>query len=146
MWFDCRLRDGEEASIKYQPIVYLTQEQRKVPPPMIDSGLGGVPREQTMLKGHLPRVMYHQVYKYTQTNTGSYPRMITAGADPPNPISQPQTLSPNRKLYLPTANPIPQPLSYPLTANPIPQQHLRALITIREREGTLASLTPHPIR
>jgi len=24
--------------------------------------LGGVPREQTMLKGHLPRVMYHQVY------------------------------------------------------------------------------------
>ena len=30
MWFDCRLRDGEEASIKYQPIVHLTQEQRKV--------------------------------------------------------------------------------------------------------------------
>jgi len=36
---------------------------------MIDSGLvgstdslGGVPREQKMLKGHLPRVMYHQVY------------------------------------------------------------------------------------
>ena len=24
--------------------------------------LGGVPREQRMLKGHLPRVMYHQVY------------------------------------------------------------------------------------
>ena len=24
--------------------------------------LGGVPREQKMLKGHLPRVMYHQVY------------------------------------------------------------------------------------
>ena len=28
-----------------------------------DSGLvGGVPREQKMLKGHLPRVIYHQVY------------------------------------------------------------------------------------
>ena len=24
--------------------------------------LGGVPREQKMLKGHLPRVIYHQVY------------------------------------------------------------------------------------
>jgi len=27
---------------------------------VIDSG--GVPREQNMLKGHLPRVIYHQVY------------------------------------------------------------------------------------
>ena len=26
------------------------------------NGLGGVPREQKMLKGHLPRVIYHQVY------------------------------------------------------------------------------------
>ena len=26
----------------------------------------GVPREQKMLKGHLPRVLYHQVYLYTQ--------------------------------------------------------------------------------
>ena len=26
--------------------------------------LGRVPREQKMLKGHLPRVIYHQVYKY----------------------------------------------------------------------------------
>ena len=24
--------------------------------------VGGVPREQEMLKGHLPRVVYHQVY------------------------------------------------------------------------------------
>ena len=24
--------------------------------------IGGVPREQKMLKGHLPRVIYHQVY------------------------------------------------------------------------------------
>jgi len=29
---------------------------------MIDS-LGGVPREQKMLKGHLPRVIYHQLYE-----------------------------------------------------------------------------------
>ena len=29
---------------------------------MIDSGLGEVPREQKMLKGHLPSVIYHQVY------------------------------------------------------------------------------------
>ena len=29
--------------------------------------LGGVPREQKMLKGHLPRVIYHRVYQYTKT-------------------------------------------------------------------------------
>ena len=30
---------------------------------MIDSGLvGGVPREQKMLKGHLPRAIYQQAY------------------------------------------------------------------------------------
>ena len=28
--------------------------------------LGGVPREQKMLQGHLPRVMYHQVYQCTK--------------------------------------------------------------------------------
>jgi len=26
------------------------------------TSLGGVPREQKMLKGHLPTVIYHQVY------------------------------------------------------------------------------------
>ena len=30
-------------------------------PPLLN-GLGGVPREQKMLKGNLTRVMYHQVY------------------------------------------------------------------------------------
>jgi len=30
--------------------------------PASKAGLGGVPREQKMLKGHLPRVIYHQVY------------------------------------------------------------------------------------
>ena len=29
---------------------------------MIDPGLVGVPREQKMIKGHLPRVIYHRVY------------------------------------------------------------------------------------
>ena len=27
---------------------------------------GGVPREQWMLEGHLPRVIYHQLYWYTK--------------------------------------------------------------------------------
>ena len=30
--------------------------------------LDGVPREQKMLKGHLPRVIYHQVYQHTKIN------------------------------------------------------------------------------
>ena len=30
--------------------------------PVIETSLEGVPREQKMLKGHLPRVIYHQVY------------------------------------------------------------------------------------
>jgi hypothetical protein len=29
--------------------------------------LRGIPQEQKMLKGHLPRVKYHQVYKYTKS-------------------------------------------------------------------------------
>ena len=33
--------------------------------------LGGVPREQKMPQGHLPRVIYHQVYLYTKTSTQS---------------------------------------------------------------------------
>ena len=36
---------------------------------MVGSSLGGVPREQKMLKGHLPRVMYYQVYLHTKINT-----------------------------------------------------------------------------
>jgi len=31
------------------------------------TSLGRVPREQKMLKGHLPRVICHQVYEYTKT-------------------------------------------------------------------------------
>ena len=33
------------------------------------TSLGGVPREQKMLKGHLPRVIYHQVYWYRKINS-----------------------------------------------------------------------------
>ena len=35
-------------------------------PYMIDSE---VPREQNMLMGHPPRVIYHQVYQFTKTTT-----------------------------------------------------------------------------
>ena len=35
---------------------------------LIDSGLGGV----KMLKGHLPRVIYHQVYLYTKISWGPH--------------------------------------------------------------------------
>ena len=35
---------------------------------MTSDRLGEVPREQEMLKGHLPRVVYHQVYQYTKDN------------------------------------------------------------------------------
>ena len=31
--------------------------------------MGGVPREQKMLKGHLPIVIYHQVYNITKYTT-----------------------------------------------------------------------------
>ena len=34
--------------------------------PIHHVSLEGVPQEQKMLKGHLPRVVYHQVYKYTK--------------------------------------------------------------------------------
>jgi len=40
-----------------------------VPRPVIDS-LGGVPREQKMLKGHLPRVMYHSILVYADKPEG----------------------------------------------------------------------------
>ena len=37
---------------------------------------GGVPREQKMLKGHLPRIMCHQVYKYTKTEPSPLKRYL----------------------------------------------------------------------
>ena len=45
---------------------YSTERSGVLSPTMIDSGLAqrifdGLPREQTVLKGHLPRVIYHQV-------------------------------------------------------------------------------------
>jgi len=44
------------------------------------ASLGGVPREQKMLKGHLPRVIYHQVYEYTNI------RVSEQTASPPNTV------------------------------------------------------------
>ena len=38
---------------------------------LIDSGLGGVPREQKMPKEHPPRVMYHRVYLVHEDNLAS---------------------------------------------------------------------------
>ena len=35
---------------------------------LVGSSLGGVLREQKMLKGHLSRVIHHQVYLYTNIN------------------------------------------------------------------------------
>ena len=52
---------------------------------------GRVPREQKMLKGHLPRVIYHQVYYYTKKNT--FTSSCGAGETPNNT----QTLSPGLK-------------------------------------------------
>ena len=47
----------------------ITSEGKHARPPSSESGgrcratsLGGVPRRQKMLNGHLPRVVYHQVY------------------------------------------------------------------------------------
>ena len=52
---------------------------------------GGVPREQKMLKGHLPRVIDHQVYEYTKISyqaKGLDPRLLP-------PSQHPQGLPPN---------------------------------------------------
>jgi len=43
------------------------------------TSLKGVPRWQKMLKGHLPRAMYHQVYKSTKIEIRLL--FIGAGAD-----------------------------------------------------------------
>ena len=56
------------ATIRHtQPTIYTAQKPflsyvRVIDPKLAGSSLGGVPREQKMLKGHLPRVVYHQVY------------------------------------------------------------------------------------
>jgi len=41
--------------------------------------MGGAPREQKVLKGHLPRVIYQQVYYYTKIN--EVPFWQAAGED-----------------------------------------------------------------
>ena len=43
--------------------------------------LGGVPREQKMLKGQIPRVIYHRVFEYTKIIAfGGFGRKGAAGA------------------------------------------------------------------
>ena len=34
--------------------------------------LGGVAREQKMIKGHAPRVIYHQVYQFTKGGKSTF--------------------------------------------------------------------------
>ena len=52
-----------------------------------DDRLEGVPREQKTLKGHLPRVIYHQVYSYTKCThvslTTIHLNFSTADISPP---------------------------------------------------------------
>ena len=49
--------------------------------PQGHSPVGGVPREQKMLKGHLPRVIYHQVLVYEDELTDMHhgPSIATSG-------------------------------------------------------------------
>jgi hypothetical protein len=44
------------------------------------TNLGGVPREQKMLEGHLPRVIYHQVNEYTKGKAANVARCERARA------------------------------------------------------------------
>ena len=46
---------GEHAGLEYNVDVLFHIDRRRA--------LGWVPREQNMLKGHLPRVIYHLVYE-----------------------------------------------------------------------------------
>ena len=48
---------------------------------VIDSGLVGVPREQKMLEGHLPSVIYHHVYSYTKKRGATKARREEGGND-----------------------------------------------------------------
>ena len=67
-----RLIDGCITQLKAQGPSRNCNE-RKEEVPVIDSGLGGVPREQKKLKGHLPRVIYHQIYWYTKIKLRATP-------------------------------------------------------------------------
>jgi len=62
------------------------------------NGLGGVPREQKMLKGHLPRVIYRQVYYYTKThpNGGGVADMVSVVWFPVSVFSNLHVLSLDR--------------------------------------------------
>ena len=54
----CRFRAAGES----HEAVELSGRDPFQSPGMMDSGLGGVPQQQKMLKGHIPRFIYHQVY------------------------------------------------------------------------------------
>jgi len=48
------------------PLVRLHLRRAPISSQVKSRFLGGVPREQKMLEGHLPRVIYHQVYQFTK--------------------------------------------------------------------------------
>ena len=59
---------------------YVTQSWGKV----MDSGwlaqrVGGLPREQKMLKGHLTKVIYHLVYQHTKSTSSQITLSINGG-------------------------------------------------------------------
>ena len=67
---DCsrEARGPNQSSPKVQPPMVQPLTVPSLDPQLYTSGtsLGGVPQEQNMLKGHLPRVIYHQVHYHTK--------------------------------------------------------------------------------
>ena len=58
--------------------------------------LGGVPREQKMLKGHLPRVIHHQVYKIINSPAKADGRGAVARRERERERERQQVTSPSR--------------------------------------------------
>ena len=54
--------------------IALTGGSRVEEPHTRGNSLIGVPRDQKMLTGHLPRVIYHQVYWYAKIRCLAFPR------------------------------------------------------------------------
>ena len=61
------LREGDPSSCEERPSGFFQPDPSASPPTPLPEhftrvSLGWVPREQKRLKGHLPRVTYHQAY------------------------------------------------------------------------------------
>ena len=64
------------------------------------NGLEGVPREQKMLKGHLPRVIYYQVHQYDEYNLRMHSKITRAPASAGVQDSRPDALDTARNIRL----------------------------------------------